>query len=192
MARTVEQDAPLRDRLRRNVGYPHHNVLIHGPQADSPRARFRSARGPAGPPPPAPIPGVPVAGRSYTINQTVLSGTRKVTVSRRVGFPCQVRKITLMGDGTMTEAISYRLFVSDDDDAAALADPTGDELVFPVGDLIGAEDQGLHAALSLGPLYIEPFVVVAQAGRFFKLKTHNVSGFTRNVVAYFDVDQLAV
>ncbi len=182
-------DADLRERIRANVGHAYDPFLIHRAQAIGPRTRLG---GPATGAPPSPkLPGAPVAGLTFLVSLTVVTGTRRVGITQPIGFKHQVRRIVLMGSAAITAAISYRLFTSDDPDTTAVAAPTGDELIEATGDLVGAEDAGIHAALSLGPLVVEPYILVPYVNRVFKLKVHNVTGATHTVTAAFDVDELA-
>lgn len=185
-------DQLVRERIRRNVGYPNRPLPFHLPSSKAapwimePAAAF---------PPPGEdggaFPGLkPVDGRSYCLTMAVAAGTREVLATPRLGFPFQLRKVNLSGDIASTDAASFRILLAEDNDTAAVADPSGSDIYDLAGDLVGAEDPGMHAHLTAGPLIIEPWTLVRETGRFLKLKVHNATAGTRLLVAFFDLDIL--
>jgi len=186
-----------RERIRRNVGYPHRPVSVHPPGAVGEGDLF--ARGqlitaaaptleaPAGAPP-AVIPVTP--GRSYVLGMVVGANSRRVLVSPSIGFPYQLRRLVIVGDVAVGESFSMRLLISDDDDTAAVANPTGEDVIRVSGDLISTEDPGFRGSLTTGPLQIEPWHRVTRTPTRLKFKVHNNQAAARRVTLFADFDDL--
>jgi hypothetical protein len=102
-----------------------------------------------------------------------------------------IRAMTITGNLSIANANSFRILLANDTDTSAVADPTGTDLIEYAGDVIGAEDPGVHAHLTAGPLVVEPWRKVLVSGQRVKLKIHNVSGGTTVVALYLDLDALA-
>ncbi len=185
-------DQALRERIRRNVGYPTRALAFHAPAATAdPWIVQPTPRIPPTPGVPGPLPGLnPVDGRSYVITMVVLAAAREIQVTPRLGFPFQLRKINLAGDLAATDAVSFRILVSDDNDTTPTADPTGSDVYDISGDPIGAEDPGMHAALNAGTVVLEPWTLVLAAGKYLKLKVHNTAAGAKLIAAFFDLDML--
>lgn len=185
----MAQDTELRERIRRNVGHPHRPVTIHAPAALGGLATIIPTKPPPGvdAPPPAFI----YRGHSYALTAQTPLGTREIKVTPRIGFKFQLRQVAIMGTWAITDAISVRVLISDDDDTTAVADPTGVDVVQFSGDVVGAADPGLFIGPNVGPLLIEPWTLIEQTGKFIKVKMHNAAGAAANWVAFLDLDELA-
>jgi len=202
----------VRERIRQNVGHPNRPAHHFPPRAVAPPVFLRAGRVVAGrpapapgavlpgplPPPPGgvellpspPLLGVSNPGRSFAITMAVLAGVRLVRVTPRLGFPYLIRRVTIQGDNSILDAVSFRLLISPDNDETATATPTGDDIIDFNTDIIGAEDTGLHAHLTAGPLELEPWLTVTTQGTNLKAKVHNASAATKRYVFAFDLDEL--
>jgi hypothetical protein len=191
-----------RERIRRNIGRLAAPIL-HTPGRDD-AARYPTVfRGgdllvtPPGATTPGGVTPVPAfatvpGGRTLGLMLAVAAGTRQVAVTSPLPVPSVLRALTLCGSGALTEAISYRILLSQDADTTATATPSGSDLIEFSGDLVGAEDPGLHAALSLDNLSVEPWTKLLTTGTRVKIKVHNATGGTRNVALFIDLDDLVV
>lgn len=182
-----------RERIRRNVGYPSRPRLIHPPVGVAKVDLFFPTRLPLPPGAIAPPPGEPPAvfpGHSYALTAQTVTVTREIKATPRIGYAFQLRQIVVMGAWAITDAVSLRILVSDDNDETAVVDPTGTDVVDFAGDLIGTADPGLFLAPSTGPLVLEPWVAVFQAGKYLKAKLHNATVSTVNWSVFFDLDEL--
>jgi hypothetical protein len=195
MAR-LASDADLRERIRRNVGYAHVAVRLHPPRTPAAPTRLTFGRQTGAPLTTATALDTTakvltaVLGHGYALTLSVLTGTREIAVTQKLGFPYVIRRATFGGNATIAEAFSARLLVSDDNDTTAVANPTGTDIIQPGGDVIGAEDPGIHGTWNSNPLVSEPWYVVPYPGTFIKLKIHNVAGATRTVSVWIDLDEL--
>lgn len=204
MAR-LDNDRELRELVRKNVGRLQAPVLLLEPPVTDGRfgTLFRAGEliggptpgvtgalpGTPGVPAPTPTPGTPVPeGRIIGVALSVANATREVGVSITLPAPSILRALTIHGNHTMAEAASFRVLLAEDTDTTAVANPTGTDLIEFGGDVIGAEDAGVHANLAAGSLSVEPWRRILTAGTHLKLKFHNLSGGIRNIAAYADLD----
>lgn len=197
-------DAPLRERVRKNVGrlrpgialWPGLNVpgrfgtIFDGTDLVSGAVTIP---GPDGTPViiPAPPPDSLPDGRIIGAYITLASGNRSVKVTTTLPAPCVIRALTLHGSLGVDQAVSFRVLLSQDDDTTATATPTGTDLIEFSGDVVGAEDVGVHANLAVGDLTVEPWRKVLVSGQRLKLKLHNVAGGVRSILLCADLDMLA-
>lgn len=135
------------------------------------------------------LPSLP-QGRIVGIAMSVASPTREIAVSDALPAPCIIRALTITGNLLISDANSFRVLLSSDSDTTAVADPTGQDLIEYAGDVIGAEDAGVHAHLTAGNLVVEPWRKVLAGGQRLKLKVHNVAGGVRVIAVYADLDDL--
>lgn len=196
-----DDDTAVREAIRRNVGHPPTRDPLHPPLAADLRYSIplTPTRTGATTPGAGTTPGTTTVadvlrlifpGTSYALNSYLTSGNRDLIKTPAIGFPYQLRRITLAGNSLINEAFSIRLLVSNSPDTTAVADPDGDDLVSWTGDLIGAEDAGIHLPLSYGPVTIEPWMIVTRHPTYLTLKVHNLSGSARSTLAVFDIDEL--
>jgi hypothetical protein len=141
-------------------------------------------------PAPVALPTVP-EGRILGVSILTTTGNREVALTDPLPAPCMIRAMTITGNLSIANANSFRILLANDTDTSAVADPTGTDLIEYAGDVIGAEDPGVHAHLTAGPLVVEPWRKVLVSGQRVKLKIHNVSGGTTVVALYLDLDALA-
>lgn len=199
MARDII-DRTLRERVRRNVGRLAGPVLLPMPPRTPGRygqmfdggdlvAGSPSGPGELVPGLPPPSPSTP-QGRILGVALSVTNNTREVAVSDPLPAPSIIRQLSISGNLSIADANSFRVLLANDSDTTATADPTGTDLIEFAGDVIGAEDPGVHQHLSAGSLVVEPWRKVLSAGYRIKVKVHNVSGGTRNLAVYIDLDDL--
>ncbi len=190
-----------RERLRKNVGHRSPRNPFHGPNAVNPQFIFLPPLPtvPAGAPGAAPtLPGLtpdtilPYNGHSFALTASVVTGVRVVLVTPRIAYPFILRKCSVNGNHVLTEAVSFRILLAQDNDTTAVADPTGSDVVEFTGDVIGAEDPGLHANLGTSSLELEPWTTIYSANNFLKFKIHNLAGVTRLFALFIDVDELII
>lgn len=183
-----------RERIRRNVGYPHVPRRLHPPTTPITRELFFPTRVepiPGAPPAPPPEPSVfAFPGHSYALTGQLPAGTREIFVTPKIGFPFQLRQITITGGWAATDAVSLRVLVSDDNDTTAVVDPTGQDVVISRGDAVGAEDPGMRLAPINGPILLEPWTIVRPGSRYLKVKAHNAALGAINIGVFFDLDEL--
>jgi hypothetical protein len=187
-------DAAVRELIRKNLGRATPPARLHPPQTGAVGLVIGPTRDQPGVPTPTPepLPAVPTwAGHSYALTLRTVGSAREVTATPRIGYPYQIRRITLTGNVAITEAVSLRLLVSEDNDTSAVTDPTGSDIILPLGDLVSAEDPGLHVHLTSGPMTLEPWTLVTLPSSFLKLKWHNTLAATeRLLTALIDIDEL--
>lgn len=199
MARDIV-DQVLRERVRRNVGrlaagftyWPglpipgRYGTIFRGGELLGGEPPQGGSVGAPLPPGVTPLP----SGRTISLYLQTITGTREVAVTNPLPAPVVLRQVTIHGNIAANEAASWRLLLSDDADTTATANPTGTDIVQYGGDLVGAEDPGVHTTIAIAPLVFEPWTRILNAGKRLKLKHHNVTGATRVVGAIFDLDDI--
>lgn len=191
---------PIRERIRRNVGYPP-TLRTHSPPLRVPGRYGHLFRGgellpgsaptlPNLPTPTPPTPPTIAPGRTYALAASVITPSRAVLVTPPLPIPSVIRALTLTGNASIADAISYRILIATDPDTTPTANPSGTDLITFGGDVIASEDPGLHAHLTGGPLNVEPWHRLLTSPAFVKLKIHNTSAGTRVLTLYIDLDEL--
>jgi hypothetical protein len=140
---------------------------------------------------PAPPPDSLLEGRIIGAFMSIANGTRKIVVTTTLPAPCVIRALSLHGSFGVDTAGSIRVLLAQDDDTTLTTAPSGTDLIEFTGDVVGAEDPGVHANLAVADLKVEPWRKVLTAGTRVKLKAHNLTGAVRNVAVYVDLDLLA-
>jgi hypothetical protein len=198
--RNPELSPAVRERVRRNVGRLAEPVRhLVGPLTAGRYGQLFDGRDLVGgipdpasgiilPAPPT-LPSVP-EGRILGVAILTTTGNREVAVTDPLPAPCIIRALNIVGNLSIANANSFRILLSNDSDTTAVADPTGTDLIEYAGDVIGAEDPGVHAHLSVGTLTVEPWRKVLTSGQRIKVKIHNVSGGTTAIAVYADLDAL--
>jgi hypothetical protein len=190
----------VRERIRRNVGRaPSYTPPAPGPPVPGRYGLLFAGGDLIGGATPGGAPGAPIPdlslpslpqGRIIGVAMSTATGTREVAVTDALPAPCIIRALTVTGNVSIAEVASFRILLASDADVTAVADPTGQDLIEFAGDVIGAEDVGVHSHLTAGNLVVEPWRKVLVGGQRIKLKFHNIAGATRILAVYVDLDDL--